>query len=301
MRNTTSKLGPALHNKHLNEFMLKLKRSGYTSQFRAKVVRKAKAAYEKQVDCDKKGIKPLYRTRERILQDKLTNPKSKSKWWAKYNSKTEFNTVMFVPPTPGGKLAAQLREREKSLALNSKTKMRIKFIETGGIKIKNILSKKDPFPTQVCQSKLCPLCKDTMYSVRGKLEDYRIPCDTPSVGYRIVCLSCAENGIKASYEGETGRPCKVRFKEHLTDIRKGKESSPLVKHQNLKHPNEPEKFHFSITSKFVDPLTRQANEGVRIARFPKDHLILNSKSEFNHPPTNRITVRRNIQSNGHKS
>ena len=195
-------------------------------------------------------------------------------------------------------MAAKLRDREKSLVVNSKTKMRIKFIESGEVKIKNILSKKDPFPTQECQSKLCPLCKDTLYSVKGKLEDYRIPCDTPSVGYRIVCLNCAKIGKKASYEGETGRPCKVRFKEHLADIRKGSKSSPLVKHQHLKHPNEPEKFKFSITSKFLDPLTRQANEGVRIARFSKEHLILNSKSEFNHPPTNRITVKQSI---GHKS
>ena len=170
-----------------------------------------------------------------------------------------------------------------------------------GSKLRIFYPRKIHFQLKSVKASYCPLCKDTLYSIKGKLEDYRIPCDTPSVGYRIVCLNCAKIGKKASYEGETGRPCKVSFKEHLADIRKGSESSPLVKHQHLKHPNEPEKFKFSITSKFLDPLTRQANEGVRIARFSKEHLILNSKSEFNHPPTNRITVRRNIQSNGHKS
>ena len=46
-----------------------------------------------------------------------------------------------------------------------------------------------------------------------------------------------------------------------------------------------------ITKKFKDPLTRQANEAVRINNRGKSEL-LNSKSEFNHPPTVRISVER---------
>ena len=46
-----------------------------------------------------------------------------------------------------------------------------------------------------------------------------------------------------------------------------------------------------ITKKFKDPLTRQANEGVRINNRNKIEL-LNSKTEFNHPPIPRITVER---------
>ena len=44
-----------------------------------------------------------------------------------------------------------------------------------------------------------------------------------------------------------------------------------------------------IMKKFRDPLTRQSNEAVRISQRRKDE-ILNSKSEFNHPPIARITV-----------
>ena len=52
------------------------------------------------------------------------------------------------------------------------------------------------------------------------------------------------------------------------------------------------KFRMEITNKFHDPLTRQANEAVRISSRRKDE-ILNSKNEFNHPPITRITVERN--------
>ena len=42
-------------------------------------------------------------------------------------------------------------------------------------------------------------------------------------------------------------------------------------------------------NKFKDALTRQANEAVRIFSRP-GHQLLNSKSEFNHPPLARVTV-----------
>ena len=48
-------------------------------------------------------------------------------------------------------------------------------------------------------------------------------------------------------------------------------------------------FRMEITDKFRDPLTRQANEAVRISKRKKCEL-LNSKNEFNHPPIARISV-----------
>ena len=135
-----------------------------------------------------------------------------------------------------------------------------------------------------------------MFSETGPKSEFRVGCSTPNVGYRIVCLNCQKLGLKAAYEGETGKPVKVRFKRHLDDLKRKNESSPLHKHTILKHPEENPKFMFSVTSKFRDPLTRQVNEGVRIANFSGD-LILNSKSEWNHPPTNRVSVTRHGQIN----
>ena len=291
LRNTAAELGPALQNQHLNLFMLKLKDSGYSEAFRVSVVQQAKEIYAKQLEQDRLGVKPLFRNRDQILKDKKARSDSGLKWWSK-GGQNHYNTVLFVPPTPGGKLASAVRERVNQLCLNSKIK--IKVLETGGTKVKNMISRKDPFPTTDCVSPYCPLCKDTLYSETGPKSDFRVGCSTPNVGYRVVCLNCQKLGLKAAYEGETGKPVKVRFKRHLEDLKHKNQSSPLHKHAVLKHPNENPKFTFSVTSKFKDPLTRQANEGVRIANFSGD-LILNSKSEWNHPPTNRITVTKSRQ------
>ena len=57
------------------------------------------------------------------------------------------------------------------------------------------------------------------------------------------------------------------------------------------HEEEDVKFQMEVTQKFKDALTRQANEAVRIFSRP-DHELLNSKSEFNHPPSARVVVER---------
>ena len=58
------------------------------------------------------------------------------------------------------------------------------------------------------------------------------------------------------------------------------------------HKGEEAKFRMEITQKFKDALTRQANEAVRIYSRPS-HELLNSKSEFNHPPLARVVVEKN--------
>ena len=57
------------------------------------------------------------------------------------------------------------------------------------------------------------------------------------------------------------------------------------------HQHEEVKFKMEITGKFKDALSRQANEAIRISMRP-NHELLNSKSEFNHPPTARVVVER---------
>ena len=93
------------------------------------------------------------------------------------------------------------------------------------------------------------------------------------------------------YEGETSRSARIRGGEHVRDFEKKRSSSVLYKHKEIEHKDEMMKIKMQITKKFKDPLTRQANEGVRINNRNKNEL-LNSKTEFNHPPIPRITVER---------
>ena len=51
--------------------------------------------------------------------------------------------MLFVTPTPGGQLMKELQKREAEL--NKNNQERIKIVEKGGLKVKNILCAKNPF------------------------------------------------------------------------------------------------------------------------------------------------------------
>ena len=87
----------------------------------------------------------------------------------------------------------------------------------------------------------------------------------------------------------------MRTSEHIMDLNKNKKESPLVKHKILHHKGEQNvKFSFNISGGFKDPLTRQC-EGVRIKNAGQLSKIMNSKSERNHPPTNRIIIQKSFK------
>ena len=287
LRNTSPNLGSEVQNFHLTQFMIKMQRSGYSEQFRLEVLKSAKSAFQKMIDNDKNGSKPLYRNRAQILEDRRSKNIGKQNWWKKKD--TKFKTILFVPPTPGSSLAKQIRKREEEL--NQHSKFRIKVVERGGVKLKDLLVRKNPFKTQECHRKLCPFCKPTKHSDPASLNSYRVPCSASGVGYEISCKACQSSNVKATYQGETGRLAAVRGIEHIKSLNKNDMENPLVKHKLKEHPNQKNiKFEFRILATYHDPLTRQANEGVRIKNAAKTGLILNSKSEFNHPPTNRVIV-----------
>ena len=248
-----------------------MKDSGYSAQDRKEIIKNAKKNFQSQCEKDEKGIKPLFRPREVILADRKNKKELKHSWW---KIKDKFNAVMFVPPTPGSVLLKMLRARTSSILADHDLKIR--FVEQGGIKVKNLLAKANPFPTADCLDVLCPICKRTSVSEPGDKPTYRTPCSTEGVGYRIVCLNCKEQGKLSTYEGETGRPAKVRFIEHIKNLNKKSDLSPLHKHQTNHHPNDPSKWHFSITSVFKDPLTRQVDEAIRISKL-ESSSIFNSK------------------------
>ena len=157
------------------------------------------------------------------------------------------------------------------------------------MKIKDILgTTKNPFVKSKCIQKTCPLCTKSEF-VDIAPGETRISCNTNNVGYRWRCMTCSERNTVRIYEGETGRSARIRGSEHLKDLEKNREKSVLFKHKISEHPNEVPKFKMEITKSFQDALTRQANEAVRIFGRP-GHELLNSKSEFNHPPLGRVVV-----------
>ena len=71
----------------------------------------------------------------------------------------------------------------------------------------------------------------------------------------------------------------------LENLKTKKVNSVLFKYKQIEYQNEERKFSTEITRTFKDPLTRQANESVRIYNRGENEL-LNIKSEFN----NHFTV-----------
>ena len=286
-RNTKIELGKGVQIKHLNNFMVKVKNSGYGVKFRKEILNSASQAFEKMIQDDKNGIKPLFRGKDWKIEERKAGKESKRvNWYKGYKTSDgiEYTSVLFVPVTKGGALAKELRIREAEL--NKYSTERIKIIEDGGIKLKDFLVQKNPFPNQKCTKKKCVICESEV------AENPKITCNSNNVGYRLGCETCLIRGKVKVYEGETARSARLRGQEHFSDLKHKRSKSVLFKHKQIEHKNEDMKITMQITQKFHDPLTRQANEAVRISQ-RENYQLMNSKTEFNHPPIARIVVEKN--------
>ena len=283
LRNTKIELDESVRNEHLNQFMLKMKNAGYSQNYRMQILNSAFNAFEMMVEEDKSGKKPLFRNRNWNKENRIQSKESKTKHWYKNSQSSEKNykTVLFVPPTPGSGLLKELRKREEEL--NQNNPERIKVVEKGGMKIEKMLTNKNPFKNEKCQDNWCPLC-------RGEYGELKISCSVNNTGYRWVCRTCEKSNNKImAYEGESSRSIRIRSIEHIRAFNTKQSKSVLYKHKMLEHIDEDVEYGLEITGIFKDALTRQANESVRIYN-RKESEILNSKSEFNHPPTARVMI-----------
>ena len=282
IRNTKIELGETVRNKHLSRFMIKLKSSGYDQKFRTEILNSALKAFQKMVDEDRKGVKPMYRDRFWHSDERREAKQSKKLKWYNKDGNSKFKSVLFVPPTPGMCLVKELQKREEELSRFDEE--RIKFVESGGVKVEEMITQKNPFKKEKCGENNCPLCKSGT-----RLKAF---CNTNNVGYRWTCDNCRDKDLKRVYEGESSRSARIRAKEHIYGLKNKLESKSLYKHNILEHPEgENVNFSMEITGLFKDSLTRQANEAVRIKNCGKLEL-LNSKSQFNNAPITRIVVNR---------
>ena len=108
LRNTKIELGEEVQRLHLNRFMLKLKNSGYSQKFRTEILDSGLKAFEKMVEDDKNGVKPMYRSKE-WNHDKMEQFKRKEKNQLTDRSKTQYKSVLFV--TEGRKNLTKTQKR----------------------------------------------------------------------------------------------------------------------------------------------------------------------------------------------
>ena len=157
-----------------------MKNSGYNKNYRIQILKSALNAFDKMLEEDKNGTKPLFRNRDWNRENRLKSKENKRNNWYKTGTKSgkTYKSILFVPPTPGSGLLKELKIREEEL--NKNNRERIKIVEKGGLKIEKILTKKNPFKEEKCNEKWCPLCK-------GDIGDFKMACNTNNTGYRWVC------------------------------------------------------------------------------------------------------------------
>ena len=147
--------------------------------------------------------------------------------------------------------------------------MSIKVLEKSGRQIKNILQTSDPFKQNKCQNEDCFACKNSTKPTN---------CRKEGVIYNITCKLC-----QATYVGETSRNAYSRGKEHLNDFENNRDSSVMLRHCQLHHPNyDNNNPNFEMTVKQIygnKCLDRQISESIQINSVPiKDRI--NTKIEF---------------------
>ena len=140
-------------------------------------------------------------------------------------------------------------------------------------------------------------------------------CTKRSITYETWCRTCErreEEIIEEKYEkeeerntekrkikrykyiGESSRSGYERGLEHIRDWKELKKESHMVKHYFSVHEGEnPEEmeFHMRIIKTHRSAFNRQISESVEIQNQKKDHVILNSKSEYNRCALPRLTAR----------
>ena len=172
LRNTQVGLDKQVQEKHLNEFMINMKNSGFNAKYRKEIVDSAFKAFDEMVKADEAGTKPLYRDKMWNKDKRKQEKQDKKLNWYKNGGKglktVEYTTVMFVTVTKGGILAKELRKRE--FEINKFSKLRIKIVEDGGVKLKSFLVKKDPFPKSKCENNKCVICG----SVKSKKSNMNV-------------------------------------------------------------------------------------------------------------------------------
>ena len=319
MRNTCRKVGKRRRAEILSRFTKKMKKSGYNGKVRRNVLLAGLKGYCNMVKEEEAGGRKVNRPRwEGAGARRIKKLGGKSNWFKKKNKQIavnistvgdrlglrpecgnrnarkttkksgkerittqEIETVMFVPQTPGGELAKLLQEADDKFTAG-KGVGKIKMIERGGSTLKQLLCRSNPWATDGCgRGEQCFPCKEEG-GAGGN-------CQLEGVVYKITCQECKMRGVDSEYVGESSRTAFLRGSEHLEDLRKKNDSSPLWKHCMEEHGGQEVKFKMRVVRGHKTPLTRQIQESVEIES-SSANIVMNSKCEYNGSRIPRIVI-----------
>ena len=255
---------------HLSNFTKKMQYSGYEQSIRYDVTKSAINAYQTMMENEASDIRPINRPKDWRRIERIMSKEKKRREWYKQGG---FDTVLFVPSTPKGKLKHMYESEIK------KSGVRMKVIEKTGRTLKSQLQTSDPFKVGSCTSVDCFICTT---SRKGN-------CRTESVTYEIECGG--QNCMERKYKGETASNGYTRGHKHITDLAgRNVENSPLWRHCLEEHGGEVQDFQMAVTGTFRnDTMLRQIAEAVQIEN-AQPGTLMNNRAEWNMTPVPRSTI-----------
>ena len=124
-----------------------------------------------------------------IKGGKVTKPKGRG-------NNNSAKAVMFIPFTKGSHLAKRMRETE--IVMEQMSGYKLKIVERGGIKLENILVKKNPWDGECCERKSCLLCDTKRRADKPKMKS----CTKRNLVYKTWCQTCLSREL--THVGEDG-------------------------------------------------------------------------------------------------
>ena len=307
LRNTRPDMVQQRKGRLLTDMAEGMLKSGYPEEYRRDVLESSIIAYKKQVAASDAGKTPLYRPREWKREERARKKRSKRGGWYR-----PADTVMFVPATPESELA----DRVKSVVDEECKRLgfKVKVVERGGVTMKQHLVKTDMGRSVPCPMEDCLLCL-TNPGEGGGARHHRA-----GALYSGTCCLCREEHgeqgegerggggggggegeqreqgkqFESVYFGESGDSGYVRILRHGLEIEKKESTNAFAKHLEIYHPDQvgnKTAFEFRVIKTFKSPLMRQIYEAVKIHSSTAD-IVLNSKSEWHQPATDRVVVTR---------
>ena len=277
--------------KHMNQWSLCLKESGYTPKERYDAIRGACMRQQEMVRQVQAGeIKSLNRSRQEIIQMKeQKGGLSSSTWYLKGRTS---NTIK-CQATPNGELAKHLtRNLNQGKGPNDE---RIKVVEEGGAPATAALRKTDPFRTQQCRF------RDPACIVEGSRD-----CASMACVYEITCASCqvpVDQDIshketrdpggqkKTNYIGMTMCSTHSRMKGHLKSQKSKSKHSPMWRHDKESHGGRHQQYYARILTREKSVFPLSLTEGLYIEA-QHSGTSLNERNERGRGSLVRITAAR---------
>ena len=172
--------------------------SGYDQTFRYTVAKSAINAYKTIRDREWNGVRPMHRPKEWRKAERIEEKEEKKKTWFKRGG---FDSVLFIPTTPDGKLKKMYEE------VIRRSGIRMRVVERTGRTLRSQLQTSNPFRNPNCGRDNCFVC--TTFG-QGN-------CNTEGITYKIECGSdtnCREN----RYKGESSYNAYTRGGEHMANL-----------------------------------------------------------------------------------